>query len=132
MLLWNAKANSIGKVIMWIVGIIAVFMCAIWIFKSLDAQSSVSIDHVHHDLENLQIKFAEACNSRSYSGKYNPMVEKGNLTLHDDEICIITRDFSSCAYLMCSTSELFSTNLEDITYIVLEKTDDGNYSLTEE
>jgi len=127
---WNAKGNSVSNSIMWIAGIITALLCIALILRSIDPTLSFTMDVANYDLENIQRKASDACNSKEYLGKYNPRTEKGVFSVFDNEICIDSEEVKQCLNLVCNTKVRKEIDLKMITFINIEKHSDGSYDFT--
>ena len=127
---WNAKADSSTQILMWLVAAAAAIICMLWLGKSISPAHLV-MDKVQADLDNLQMRFSDACNSEHYLSRYNALTEEGNLSISNTEICIRSKTVGLCAYLACATSLKQTILLDDITNLVIRK-DNAAFTISTE
>ena len=128
----NAKGNTISNSLMWMAGIITALLCVIWILGNVDPTASLKLDLINYDLNNIQRKISEACNSAEYQGRYNPHIEEGMFSIFDSEICIEAYDIKQCTKVVCNTHVRTQIDLKDLTMIRVIKDEDGNYEIQTE
>jgi hypothetical protein len=124
MSLWSVKGDSTVNVIMWIGGILAVLICVTWYMQKV-YPIHISVERADQDLTSIQGKINSACNSFGYESRYNPVTEKGVLTINGSVICINATGSSSCREALCSINDFFTADLENITDIRFIKNESG-------
>ena len=115
----SRKAETQTNIIMWIGIIIAVFISVLWVMKNINPRH-LDLETVNSDLEDLQGHFNSACSSAYYKAKFNPKTINGKLIINDSSICI-ENSFNKCRLAMCNIGENIVVQLQNITYIVIEK-----------
>jgi len=118
----NAKAESFANIIMWIGSTLAVLIAVLWYADNL-RPTTVAVDYLESDLQNLQSVVNDACMSVAYSYKFNPRTEIGTLVVNVTKICINTDVLSGCREVFCNMSPVSTFDLANITNINIEKND---------
>ena len=122
----NAEGSSSTQIIIW-VGLVVISGIGIYWFISHFNNAQATFEVINSDLFVLSTKINEHCDYNYYYYKYNPITEKGNISIDKNEICIKTSLLKKCVSVMCGPSHKADANLENITYILVKK--DGNFQI---
>ena len=109
----NKKGDLAAPIIMWI----AVFSVALiiipWFVENVRPQAGEA-QQIEFDIRQITSIVDIACNSASYTGAYNPRVNRGVVSFNESTACVQAFDRTNCAQLTCAVYENVSVALEDI------------------
>jgi len=89
---WNAKADAVSTMVLWMGSLIAAIICVAWLAQNL-TPDHITVQMVDNELTNMQRDINTACRMSTYWKNYYPQVNEGNLIINDLQVCI---DTSQC------------------------------------
>ncbi len=127
--IWTARGEA-SNVILWMGAVAAVLICVAWFVSHLDPYF-LQVETVDQDLLDFEVRFNEACNSRSYASRFNPVTERGELHVEGQQACIRADKISRCRPLQCASGLNETLNLKKLIWVALEKRADGQQATFE-
>ena len=114
------RGDAMTAGLLWGSIIFMAIIITVWMSQTLyPVQADLSL--IDEDLQALSTITTQACNSYTYERRYNPRVERGNLTFEGFTICIATERSSLCSYSICNMGLDEHIALENTTYVTVTK-----------
>ena len=124
----DKKGVTESSIVMWFGVITVVIISTIWMMQNV-APRQLDLETVDGDLEEVQKHFNAACISSYYKAKFNPETIHGVLYINESQVCI-HNSWNKCRVLLCNSELNRTIQLENITYVVIEK--NGTYDVQTE
>ncbi|RME52910.1 hypothetical protein D6783_03420 [Candidatus Woesearchaeota archaeon] len=115
---WTAKGDTPTTIIMWLGGILAIVILALWFARTI-YPTTKEIDILDNNLKVFKRAIGDACTSEYYRYEFNPStITSGYLNLTNQTVCITIRQ-TLCTQLLCNTNKTASWNLENLITLVI-------------
>jgi|APSaa5957512576_1039674.scaffolds.fasta_scaffold52971_2 hypothetical protein len=98
---WNAKADTVSTMVLFLGSLIAALICIIWLAKNL-SPDHITLQAMDNELTSMQGDLNKACRMETYWKNYYPKLNRGTLILNNLQVCV---DSSECKVIFYQSNE---------------------------
>lgn len=121
------KAELVGPVVMWVVGVLAALIIVTWYLSAAEF-TQVDISAVDEDLKNIRYDVSLACQNDGLESKVFLYVNKGSLSINETAACVVVpltnSNVTRCVAMPCAVDVSAVFDLTEISTVVINKTDE--------
>jgi len=98
---WNAKADTVSTLVLWLGSLVAAVICIVWLTRNLSPEH-VTVQQIDNELTTLQRDMNTACRMDTYWKNYYPKLAQGTMLINELQICF---DSSICKVVFYRSNE---------------------------
>jgi hypothetical protein len=118
---WTAKGDVATQLFTWLALLIGGLIIILWFIRSGIYNPVNDLEILDQDLLHIQLMLDDACSSVRYHNTYNPLLESGNLTFNNNQICMTILDSINSKNVKVTRCIETTCNLGVITYLSLSE-----------